>query len=46
MSSVKVHSSKLSDNRSLHVIYKRPQNSGKPADTSEAAMLAQGGANQ
>ena len=34
--------SKLSDDYSIHVIYKRLQNSGKSADTLEAAMLAQG----
>lgn len=33
---------KLSDNHSIHVIYKRPQNPGKSADTLETAMLAQG----
>lgn len=32
----------LSDNHSIHVIYKRPQNPGKSADTLEDAMLAQG----
>ena len=37
-----VHSSKLSDNHSIHVIYNRPQNPGKSAYTLEAAMLAQG----
>lgn len=33
---------KVSDNDSIHVIYKRPQNPGKSADTLEAAMKAQG----
>lgn len=33
---------KLSDNHSIHVIYKRPQNPSKSADTLEDAMLAQG----
>ena len=34
--------SKLSDDYSIHVIYNRPQNTSKSADTLEAAMLAQG----
>ena len=37
-----VRISKLSDNNSIHVIYKRPQNPSKYALTLEAAMLAQG----
>lgn len=40
--SINIHSSKLPDNHSIHVIYKRPQNPGKSADTLEVAMLAQG----
>lgn len=40
--SINIHSSKLSDNNSIHVIYNRPQNPGKSADTLEATMLAQG----
>nr|DAW86484.1 MAG TPA: hypothetical protein [Bacteriophage sp.] len=32
----------MSDNHSIHVIYKRPQNPSKSADTLEATMLAQG----
>lgn len=40
--SINIHSSKFSYNHSIHVIYNRPQNLGKSADTSEAAMLAQG----
>ena len=30
------------DNHSIHVIYKRPQNPSKSADTLEAAMLTKG----
>jgi predicted Zn-dependent peptidase len=40
--SINIHSSKLSDNHSIHVIYNRPQNPSKSADTLEAAMTAQG----
>lgn len=40
--SINIHSSKFSDNHSIHVIYKRPQNPGKSADTLEDAMTAQG----
>ena len=32
----------MDGNQSIHVIYKRPQNPGKSADTLEAAMTAQG----
>ena len=34
--------SKLSDNNSIHVIYKQSKNTGKYAVTLETAMLAQG----
>ena len=37
-----MHSLKLFDNHSIHVIYNRPQNPSNSADTLEAAMLAQG----
>lgn len=40
--SINIHSSKFSDNHSIHVIYKRPQNPSKSVDTLEAAMTAQG----
>lgn len=40
--SINIHSSKLSDNHSIHVIYNRPQNPDKSADTLEVAMTAQG----
>lgn len=36
------YSLKLSDNRYIHVIYKRPQNPRKYAPALEAAMTAQG----
>lgn len=36
------YSLKLFDNHSIHVIYKRPQNPSKSADTLEDAMTAQG----
>ena len=36
------YSLKLFDNLSIHVIYKRPQNPSKSADTLEDAMTAQG----
>ena len=36
------YSLKMSDNNSIHVIYKRPQNPSKYAITLEAAMTAQG----
>ena len=32
----------MDGNQSIHVIYNRPQNPSKSADTSEDAMLAQG----
>lgn len=38
--SINIHSSKFSDNHSIHVIYKRPQNPSKSADILEDAMLA------
>lgn len=40
--SINIHSSKLSDNHSTRVIYNRPQNPSKSADTLETAMTAQG----
>lgn len=33
----------MSDNHSIHVIYKRPQNPGKSADTLEVAMIVAAG---
>lgn len=42
VSNIKRYSLKLSDNNSIHVIYKRPQNPSKYALTLEAAMTAQG----
>lgn len=36
------HLSKFSDNHSMQVIYIRPQNPSKSADTLETTMLAQG----
>ena len=42
MSHIRNIREKIEDNHSIHVIYNRPQNPSKSADTLEAAMTAQG----